>query len=285
MGTALDSASLRPLPARLPELDNPLETIESDVRAYGILIPDVSRRGALQFAHKSFFEFLFARICAFKFMGNESPYWTSIFRAIDVDHDPIFMNPEIVTFFSQIVAAAIVEETRPVPIGKDTTFSKPRDFVVRRLYDRFVVIQTMGFLGRYTWISYLGRLVMRGFAPFALVFRSHPKVVMVSMAGLMLLSAIFANYYITVRHEWNFINFITLLCLIFLLVIVQISVMASPNLARRLIVWRRCALLGGCTEAELRTCVGGFVNHRLTMQSGEPPDAGSGPITQPSAVR
>jgi hypothetical protein len=98
MRTAQERVDVRPLPERMNELERPIETIETDVRAYGILVPDVSRSGAWQFAHKSFFEFLFARVCAFNFIEEQRAYWVSLIRATEVDVDPAKMSNETLGF-------------------------------------------------------------------------------------------------------------------------------------------------------------------------------------------
>ena len=57
---AVRGPSLRPLKVRMNDDPSPLEKIITDVRTYGILENDPVRIGALRFAHKSFFEVIFA---------------------------------------------------------------------------------------------------------------------------------------------------------------------------------------------------------------------------------
>ena len=74
----------RPLKARLADSDNPLEQVATDVRTHGILVSDVARRGAFKFAHKSFFEALYAKVVAYSLLDADSEYYGAINHAIPI---------------------------------------------------------------------------------------------------------------------------------------------------------------------------------------------------------
>ncbi len=105
MRTAQEPVDVRPLPQRIRDLDNPLEAIETDVRTYGVLVSDLSRSGALQFAHKSFFELLLARLSSFRLLARHgNAYWDSLFKATEFKLDPTEMSLEVLTFFCRNIS-------------------------------------------------------------------------------------------------------------------------------------------------------------------------------------
>ena len=62
--SALLDNPLQPLKQRLLDAEDPLQDVANDVRSTGILVFDQSKSGSLRFSHKSFMEFLIARVYA-----------------------------------------------------------------------------------------------------------------------------------------------------------------------------------------------------------------------------
>ena len=98
---ALLEGTPRPLKARLADTDNPLEQVATDVRTHGILVSDVARRGAFKFAHKSFFEALYAKVVAYSLLDVDSEYYRAIDRAIRFPLLWGLKSPEVVKFFAE----------------------------------------------------------------------------------------------------------------------------------------------------------------------------------------
>lgn len=95
----------KPLKERLRGRMYPVVDVEHDVRAYGLLVPDYSKPGgAFRFAHKQFFEFIFARIVAHRLQGIDLEQCAAILAATDVSTDRIVDMPESLAFFGEIIA-------------------------------------------------------------------------------------------------------------------------------------------------------------------------------------
>ena len=61
---AMSAQSLKPLKSRIGEDEVMLENLQTDIRTYGLLVNDLSKNGTMRFAHKSFMEFLVAKVLA-----------------------------------------------------------------------------------------------------------------------------------------------------------------------------------------------------------------------------
>jgi hypothetical protein len=96
---------IKPLKERLRGRVQPIVDVEHDVRAYGILVLDYSRPGgAFRFAHKQFFEFIFARIVARRLLSVDVEECAAIVTATDTDISKIAGMPESLNFLGEIVA-------------------------------------------------------------------------------------------------------------------------------------------------------------------------------------
>jgi hypothetical protein len=98
---AMTEGAPRPLKIRLADADNPVEQVATDVRTHGILVSDMARRGAFKFAHKSFFEALYAKVAAYSLLDIDSPFYRAIDQAIPMPLAWGVRSPEMVKFFAE----------------------------------------------------------------------------------------------------------------------------------------------------------------------------------------
>jgi hypothetical protein len=73
----------KPLKVRIPNHEDAIEVISTDVRTHGILVNDLGQRDAFRFAHKSFYELLAAKAHAFQLLRIEPMFYRSILAAMD----------------------------------------------------------------------------------------------------------------------------------------------------------------------------------------------------------
>jgi hypothetical protein len=123
---ASEQGPMRPLSERMKERLNPIEDIETDVRAYGILVRDYSRPGALRFAHKSFFELLFARYVARHLIGEDKEECGSISVATNVTLVRVVDMPESLAFVGEL-------------LSRRTNLSAAKDKMLRDLFSLIVI--------------------------------------------------------------------------------------------------------------------------------------------------
>jgi hypothetical protein len=107
-----------PLKRRISDPLIAIDAITTDVRTHGILTNDPARRGAFRFAHKSFYELLFAKSYAYDMLGLDSVFYGAIRKAMDKNMGDIQQSTEIVRFFSEILVGKIIERgsDREIPV-------------------------------------------------------------------------------------------------------------------------------------------------------------------------
>jgi hypothetical protein len=90
------------------------ESIENDVRNCGLLVTDLTKDNTFKFAHKSFMEFLAAKVFADWMVRKESNNQVveSIVNAFKLKRKHIFLQPEIRKFFGEMLANNIKEEDK-----------------------------------------------------------------------------------------------------------------------------------------------------------------------------
>ncbi|MGF6793092.1 NACHT domain-containing protein [Paraburkholderia sp. 35.1] len=96
---------IRPLKERLAGRKDPIIEIETDVRTYGLLVVDYGKTGALRFAHKSFFEFIFARLVADRLLGLEKELCAAIVAATNASVQVIAEMPVSLGFLGEIIGS------------------------------------------------------------------------------------------------------------------------------------------------------------------------------------
>ena len=102
--SATETAQTRPLAVRMKDREKALEEVETDVRAYGILVNDYSRMNTLRFAHKSFFEFTFAKFVS-KILDGEDPEEVGAIRfATGVGAESIIQIPNSLSFLGELLS-------------------------------------------------------------------------------------------------------------------------------------------------------------------------------------
>jgi hypothetical protein len=93
----------RPLKKRIPNHNDAIETILTDVRTHGILVNDLGQRGAFRFAHKSFYELLAAKAHAFGLLDVDPLFYRSIRAGMDGAFGHSEKSPEILGFFAELL--------------------------------------------------------------------------------------------------------------------------------------------------------------------------------------
>jgi hypothetical protein len=93
----------QPLRERLKDHEDPVQDVANDVRAAGILVPDESKSGALRFAHKSFMEYLLARVYADYVLRRDLEAVSSIVVTSQLAPYHILEHHESTAFFAEII--------------------------------------------------------------------------------------------------------------------------------------------------------------------------------------
>ena len=102
----VDEKKLAPLETRLHGFDNDaaIDIIATDVRTHGILVNDLSRPSTYKFAHKSFFEYLAAKVAASQLLGQDRQFYGAI-RAANEKQADLSQSREMLAFFGEIIVA------------------------------------------------------------------------------------------------------------------------------------------------------------------------------------
>lgn len=126
-----------PLKKRLSDPETAVETIATDVRTHGILVNDLARRGAFRFAHKSFYELLFAKSCAYDILNVNPGFYGAIRAAMDGRMGDVTRSGQIVRFFAEVIVGEIELRQRPsdgpIEVLDAITRNRDRSPLIRRL--------------------------------------------------------------------------------------------------------------------------------------------------------
>lgn len=195
------------LKMRMAARDDAIEAVQTDVRAYGLLVRDYSRPSALKFPHKSFFEYLLGALVADYLLGKRPEYCAAIRSAAAFDPVNAVDVPESLLFLGEIIKRNISSRERPV--GTINTLLDaivmPRKFRIpplfRGLYLRLLVSHKMP---RGKWlVEAVVFLFMVSFMSLSLLkFNSAPHISITLATLCMLLYA----YRITWRRKWRSIT-------------------------------------------------------------------------------
>ena len=95
----------RPLKERMEETEDPATVVATDVRSCGVLVTDQSAAGTFRFAHKSFMEFLIARVMSEDIAGVPSVREVAAtVRAVShIGVGDLAASPEVLAFFTEIL--------------------------------------------------------------------------------------------------------------------------------------------------------------------------------------
>jgi hypothetical protein len=94
------------LKRRFIDAETAADAITTDVSTHGILISDFSRSGTFRFAHKSFYEILFAKSLAYNLLQIQPPFYRAIQSAVGGSLKEMSRSDQVVRFFSEVVAAS-----------------------------------------------------------------------------------------------------------------------------------------------------------------------------------
>ncbi len=140
---ATQAGPIKPLKERLRGRPNPLRDIETDVRTYGILVADYSKPGALRFAHKSFFEFLVARLVARRILGKDKEETGAILLATGANPRNITEMTESLAFLGEIISqSSYVGEAQLVRGNERILMQSLFNAIVLRSKFRISVVST-----------------------------------------------------------------------------------------------------------------------------------------------
>jgi hypothetical protein len=101
-----------PLKKRMGDRKTALEAVGTDVRTHGILVTDSSRQDTFKFAHKSFYELLFAKVFAYGLLGIDKAFYRSIRDAMDEEVGDVEGSREVMQFFAEILVSKLREEQK-----------------------------------------------------------------------------------------------------------------------------------------------------------------------------
>lgn len=102
LSSALRNEPTKPLKERVKDNANAIDEIQTDVRAYGLLVRDYSRAGALKFPHKSFFEYLFAEYLFDGINSKKSSEYLAIYNSTGVSYDRVINWEEALDFLGEL---------------------------------------------------------------------------------------------------------------------------------------------------------------------------------------
>lgn len=117
----------KPLKERLRDSEDPVQEIGNDVRACGILVFDDAGAGVLRFAHRSFLEYLEAKVYANYIIREDRESSTAVVSATHLNSRHIVRSPESSQFLSEIILSSL---DRPMVDGPN---------IAGHLYQRIVV--------------------------------------------------------------------------------------------------------------------------------------------------
>lgn len=142
----MGTGTSRPLRTRLQDVESAINDVMTDVRACGILVTDLSQSGALRFAHKSFMEFLFAKVTADRLLGTNPEIDGALRAATGSDQADIMEFPESVSFFAELISANIDGESGAQILNEDQ--------IVKKMFQRIVFSD----LRKLSYLSLMGRI-------------------------------------------------------------------------------------------------------------------------------
>ena len=87
--------------------DDIIGAITTDVRTYGLLVPDGSHLSSLRFSHKSFYEYIIAEFAANLLTGSNKEYCSKIETATRIRLNTIMSSPESLSYIGQIISKEI----------------------------------------------------------------------------------------------------------------------------------------------------------------------------------
>jgi hypothetical protein len=126
--TGLPKSVVKPLRQRLSEVEDPVEEVANDVRSSGILVVDQSKSGALRFAHKSFLEYLMAKVYGDYITKKNREASTTIVSESHLKARHLLDHAETLSFLAEIFLDSLKDD--------DVKNTSP---VSKRLFDLIVV--------------------------------------------------------------------------------------------------------------------------------------------------
>ena len=111
-GGATEGGQMRPLPERLAQTLNALETIQKDVRVGGVLVQDLSGRNVFGFAHKSYMEYLVSSFFVSHLLQNDYDRQllmmsNAISTALNFRWRHLQLSPDVERFASELITSQI----------------------------------------------------------------------------------------------------------------------------------------------------------------------------------
>jgi len=237
----LMETALLPLKMRYLEKDEAIQAISTDVRVHGILVNDLSARGAFKFAHKSFYENLAAKAQAYYLLEIEPVFYNAISYSVGTSMDYVDHSEEMMRFFSEFLVVQLKEQgNTQISINIfdliQRTIAFP--FVVRvilRSASRFMLLIRYNDIWRKRFIIFGVLQLVMGLAVIFLYF-----INMTEFGREILLSInIVINY--SAKREIGISLWLLLLLSIFYIGLGIFASRTFSNLLRRSRIW--CAVL------------------------------------------
>jgi hypothetical protein len=107
---AMSGHPSKPLRARLGDDESLIEALQTDVRTYGLLVNDPTKAGTMRFAHKSFMEYLAAKVASRGIVSPEDDASAAIRNAFGIGIADITRRRETAAFFAESVASSFHTE-------------------------------------------------------------------------------------------------------------------------------------------------------------------------------
>jgi hypothetical protein len=163
--SALSRDEARPLNERLQDREDPLEAVKTDVRTYGILVQDFSRRNALRFPHKSFFEYLFANYVVRRLTGCDKVVSSAIWTATEAAPEKIIDMPESLSLAGELMGGSNGISTNSLEKSKllKTLFNTIVRYPIPRVVTPFLYLKMFYSSGENNPNSFIRALFRHGF--------------------------------------------------------------------------------------------------------------------------
>jgi hypothetical protein len=104
--SAMDGTGLEPLRKRIGEDEIKLENLQTDIRTYGLIVNDPIKNGTFKFAHKSFMEFLSAKVITDSVTDLQNEGAKAICNSHELTIERLLWYPESFSFFTELLKTA-----------------------------------------------------------------------------------------------------------------------------------------------------------------------------------
>ena len=250
----------QPLAVRLRDREDPLEAVKTDVRTYGILVQDFSRTGALRFAHKSFFEYLFANYVAQRLTGRDKVISSAILAATEATPEKIIDMPESLSFAGELIGQS---NNTSVNLSKKSE-------ILKNLFNTIVIGESSRMLRYFNYSIFIFRTLKQNPNVF---IRMLPMALTVFLPASFIWWTILFPVFSKINYRFTLINSIENLNIVILVFAVSTACFSlyicmemlprSHLIERRIVLWFMISVSLGIRQKDMQSIYGNFITKGL----------------------